>query len=151
MSNHYVLFSSMIHNLTPEECEWVESYLVCNPELEEPDVTDDWREERCVDPGDEGEWPFFEWEIQVNRGKHDLWLHSSIYCKIPHVCAFVRKFLKRFRQEDTFCGTWAETCDRPLLEAFSGGAFVVTSSGWKATYAYEMVSNLRQALVGGQE
>jgi hypothetical protein len=40
----------------------------------------------------------------------------------------VQEFLARFRSEDTLGFKWANTCSRPLVDAFGGDAVFITAT-----------------------
>ena len=44
------------------------------------------------------------------------------------VIPLVRKFLKQFRPDDCWSLTWSETCSKPRVGQFGGGAVFVTAS-----------------------
>lgn len=46
-------------------------------------------------------------------------------CCLEELVALIQKFLLRFHPDKMFGFTWAETCSRPVVDAFSGGAVVI--------------------------
>lgn len=113
MANNYLFFSEEITNLTPEETEWIETELAKEPEK----------------PEDYDDLPDFEWKVCSNPdGTHSLWLYSEEYSDPAQVAGFVQAFLKKFRPTGYFELQWAETCSKPRIGEFGGGAVFVTAT-----------------------
>ena len=74
------------------------------------DVTDDWLFETDVNDASEG------------RG---LWLHSE-FGGIDAVCAFIQHLLQRFTPEGHVTLEWSNDCSKPRVDAFGGGAALIT-------------------------
>lgn len=56
-----------------------------------------------------------------------LWVYSEDSGTPEDAATLVQEFLGRFRPDDTLGFEWANTCSRPLVEAFGGGAVFVTA------------------------
>lgn len=75
------------------------------------DVVEDWRfDTHSRDPSD-------------GRG---LWLHSS-NGGIDAVCAFIQHLLQRFARGSHVTLEWSNDCSKPRVDAFGGGAALVTA------------------------
>jgi hypothetical protein len=71
----------------------------------------------------------FDWSFDddVPNGRNrDLWLYAEESGNPENAAEFVCKFLKRFRAGQSWSLTWATTCSKPRVGAFSGGAVFVT-------------------------
>lgn len=75
------------------------------------DVTDDWLFETDANDASEG------------RG---LWLHSS-NGGIDAVCAFIQHLLQRFTPDHHVTLEWSNDCSKPRVDAFGGGAALITA------------------------
>ena len=74
-------------------------------------VTEDWQFETVANDRSEG------------RG---LWLHSS-NGGIDAVCAFIQHLLQRFAPGDHVTLEWSNDCSKPRVDAFGGGAAIITA------------------------
>lgn len=131
MADNYVLFSEVIPKLSGEERAWARTVLKAG---QDGDGVREWGggpalravlAEAGVDLAEleADEWPAFEWEIDSATG--DLWLYSAGEGDVGHAAAFARGLLARFRPRDVWTLTWAETCSRPRVGEFGGGAVFV--------------------------
>ena len=80
------------------------------------DVVEDWRFETVVNDRSDG-W--------------GLWLHSSDG-GIDAVCAFIQHLLQRFTPGDHVTLEWANDCSKPRVDAFGGGAALITAGKIKS-------------------
>ena len=69
----------------------------------------------------------FDHELDENGG--NLWLYADEYGSPGAVADFLQDFFKKFRPQETKVFGWAETCSRPVLDAFGGGYVRVTAEG----------------------
>lgn len=115
MANYYVLFSADIELKNNDEFEWCQSKL---KELGEVDVCD------------EGWMKDFAHELVSNKDKPGghIWFHTDESGEPSHVAEFVQSFLKRFHRNDVWFLEWSNYCDKARLDAFGGGAVVVTAT-----------------------
>lgn len=84
----------------------------------------------------------FEFEFQDNL---DLWFHADTYGDPTHVAWLVHKFLKQFRPDQCWSLTYANTCSKPRVGEFSGGAVFVTATEIKQQTADDFVQQQRAA------
>ncbi len=68
----------------------------------------------------------FETEAQSHDGKWGLWLHSE-NGGIDAVCVFVQHLLQKFDPQGRVAFEWSHDCTKPRLDAFGGGAAVITA------------------------
>jgi len=96
------------------------------------DVVEDWRFETVVNDTSEG------------RG---IWLHSS-NGGIDAVCAFIQHLLQRFAPGDHVTLEWSNDCSKPRVDAFGGGAALITARKIKTIntgeWLHREVSRLRK-------
>jgi len=57
---------------------------------------------------------------------HGIWLHSS-NGGIDAVCAFIQHLLQRFTPEGHVTLEWSNDCSKPRVDAFGGGAALITA------------------------
>jgi len=106
MANSYRTFSEMLPLRTEAERAW------CKEQLEYlHDSEEDHRAE-------------FEWAFEEDG----LWIYATEYGNVDDVVAFVQDFLAEFRPDGCFSLAWAETCSKPRIGEFGGGAVFVTKN-----------------------
>lgn len=113
MPNHYTLFSFEIDQLTPDERAWVAA------EIRDSDHMENTYGEE-MDPG-------FVVKVQ-DRPHPAAWIYADEGTPgTPEYAAnFVHAFLEKFRPDKSIGFEWANTCNRPVLDSFGGGACFVT-------------------------
>jgi hypothetical protein len=119
MANNYTQFSEVIPNLTDEEARWLQEQI--EPGLEDSGVSHQ-----------------FDTDDEPDGWGRYLWLHADEYADLEQVAGFVQRFLQQFRPEQYWSLTFACTCSRPRVSAFSGGAVFVTASDvkWMGSHAF---------------
>jgi hypothetical protein len=149
MANNYVQFSEVIKQITPVEEEWLTEqleviyafdgreygtgevpkeldhaqaeFIGCRTyrDMEDYDASEEDAGFGCVfgtaDVNDPDRW-----------GRH-LWIYADEYGDQERVAHLIRKFLKTFRPNECWSLTWAETCSKPRVGEFGGGALFVTA------------------------
>ena len=68
----------------------------------------------------------FEVEAEVVEDQPGLWLHSD-NGGIDAVCAFVQHLLQRFNLPEAVTFEWSHDCSKPRVDAYGGGAAIVTA------------------------
>ena len=76
-------------------------------------------------------WPPLEWAI-LDDGTA-LWVHSSESGDLAVLAFLVQQFFRQFRKNGVFRLTWADTCDKPRVGEFSGGALHVDAKIGRAS------------------
>ena len=145
MADNYQLFSEIIPTLTQGERAWAERVLGCTQQPDGPDDAAKILKEAGVDMDavDLDEWPGFQWSI--DSPDSELWLYGEEFGNVSHVAEFVRAFLARFRPAACWHLTWAETCSRPRIGEFGGGAVFVTASAVKVFSPTSWIERRRKA------
>ena len=120
MANNYVQFSEcMFEQLTPEECEWLETALGFGEAVEAVEFLG-----QAIDNED---WPAFSWEIKVEKGAGSLfWVYADEYGSVENIATLCQAFIKKFRPESVVGLSWAAFCSKLRIGEFSGGWFVVS-------------------------
>jgi hypothetical protein len=68
----------------------------------------------------------FETDADSHSGKPGLWLRSSSG-GIDAVCEFIRHLLGKFDPQGRVTFEWSNDCSKPRLDAYGGGAAIVTA------------------------
>jgi hypothetical protein len=137
MADYFTLFSAEIPALAPNEREWATQLL--DADCPDPVLAAAGIAPETVDRQD---WPGFEW--QFIEPASDLWIVSHGAANLEHVAAFVRAFLGRFRPAQCWKMSWAETCSKPRVGDFGGGAVFVTSAGFTFLNSGEWLERQRR-------
>ena len=127
MANYITVFSFAIPNLTDAEAAWghrAAAWLDADPDQREamPELA-----EMLDDPDG---YPSFRAEVDDDG----LWIHSDESGSPGEAARLVQAFLAAFRLDDTVAFEWADTCSRPILDAFGGGAMLVTATDIESTH-----------------
>jgi hypothetical protein len=164
MADHYLEFSETLDNLTAEEAAWLEEQL-------QPIVVFGDREFREDDPaiallppsdpqfagrrflrdnpGFDSAYDVLGFECEFcdedDPPAHYLWLYADDYGDPGHAAWLVHKFLKRFRPDQCWSLTYANTCSKPRVGEFSGGAVFVTADAIEWQNAGDFVEQQRAA------
>ncbi len=110
MSNHYVEASFCIDNLTEDELAW-------------------WKKEglrKCpedMDPEDMEIPISSNWVIEDNS----IWFSHDESIDIDAAASVIQRFFKDARLNGCCGFTWSETCSKPRLDSFGGGACFITA------------------------
>jgi len=68
----------------------------------------------------------FETEAESSPDNWELWMHSD--CGgIDAVCAFIQHLLHTFNPNGSVTFEWSNDCSKPRVDAYGGGASVITS------------------------
>ena len=157
VANNYRQYSAALELHNEEEKEWARTRLTllstCWEDRE--DLKDDdafQRELKAVgelgynDDPDRGRAFDSEWEIEEDVDSY-VWFHSDgEEGEVDHVAAFVQEFFRKFQPDGIFCISWADTCSKPRIGEFSGGALVVTAEKIYAMEAQEWAGRIMPAL-----
>ena len=68
-----------------------------------------------------------DWQFELEADDDGLWLHSESG-GIDAVCAFVRHLLEKFNPSGRITFEWSHDCSRPRLDAYGGGAAIITAT-----------------------
>lgn len=110
MADYYTHFSFEIPKLHKGETEWLKAEIKRRQEII-----------------DENDFPLFDAEYSFDPDG-TLWLHDSEGCNLDNLALFVQEFIKQFRPKAIFGFEWSNDCSKPRLDAYGGGAVVITAS-----------------------
>ena len=70
----------------------------------------------------------FETEAQgsLEQDKYGVWLHSGDG-GIDAACAFIQHLLRKFNPAGTVTFEWSHDCSKPRIDAYGGGAAIITA------------------------
>jgi hypothetical protein len=68
-----------------------------------------------------------DWHFETEKDGEGIWLHSD-YGGIDAVCALIQHLLRKFDPKGCAKFEWSHDCSKPCVDAFGGGAAVVTAS-----------------------
>ena len=108
MADYYTNFSTLIKDLTSEECEWWRNYL---------------REEEKKKES-KNYWLVCEIELRDS----EVWLYSEDCCDIEKTAELIQSFLAAHRSDGCHSFEWADYCNKPRLDSFSGGGCFITAT-----------------------
>jgi hypothetical protein len=117
MANYYLHFSVMLEGLNKKEEEWARAELA--------------RREESEDDGGGTLHDFestFESSDTTSDGPSSVWFHDNGESgNVEQIADFVQSFLKKFRPKDCWGMEWSTDCSKPRLDAYGGGAVLVTA------------------------
>ena len=165
MADNYQEFSEVIPKLSEEEAGWLEDQLEIIFVFDGEEFTDDSLPENRS--SDEADWigcrvlrdmedcdscpgadAGFQYELHESDdetiGSH-LWIYARDWGYVGNVAHLVRKFLERFRPDDCWSMTWSQTCSKPRVGEFGGGAVFVTAADIAWGNCYDFVEQRRAA------
>lgn len=130
MANNYTQFSEEIEDITPEEAEWIKTFLdpeTCPDQEEDPSGFEEWCKLRGLDIGEGPDWyPSFSWEL--GKDGTVLWLYCEEGCNPDYLAAFVQVFLQKFRPKYIFTATGADFCSKLRVGEFGGWWIAVSAT-----------------------
>jgi hypothetical protein len=143
MANNYVEFSEMLEELTDEEMAWIEETCtfehVEQDEDEQPAKLPDW-----YNPDALG----VDFTNHLNIQEKTFWMYSEGEGgNLDTLGAFVHEFILKFRPDAVFTLTWAETCSKPRVGEFGGGALVISREGVKAMNTHHWAKTQRDEIL----
>ena len=130
MADYYTYFSAMF-DLPIQHKELVDQLL--ENKLDPFEVID-WESADEITPGF-----CYKWELDHGRQLACLWIYAEEGDdNVTNVATFVCYIQKRFQLEEPWGMEWSNSCSKPRLDAFGGGAVVChlgkakwnTTGGW---------------------
>jgi hypothetical protein len=141
MANHYQQFSEAIDDIAPDERIWINHVLSLRVDK---NIVSNLKEEGIeVDDEDSANWwPGFQWELRDTDTSILIYAQES--GDLECVAAFVKAFLAKFRPNDCWSLTWADTCSRPRIGEFSGGGLFITAKSVRFFTPSEDICRMRK-------
>jgi hypothetical protein len=127
MADYWTVFSFAVPLETDDEIAWAHLAVALLKARSEDNVEPSDLE--AILPDDD--WIGYEAEIDDDG----LWIHSEECGQPEHVVPLVQEFLLRFRPQDHVGFSWADTCSKPRIDEFGGGACLITAEAvrWMAS------------------
>jgi hypothetical protein len=164
MADNFLLFSETLNKLPAEETAWLEEQLQTivafgDRELPEDDpaIASSPSEPDFTGPRFLRDNPDFDCRYDVlgfefaffaeEDASRYLWLHADTYGNPEHVAWLIHKFLKRFRPDQCWSLTYANTCSKPRVGEFGGGAVFVTATEIKQQTTDDWIQPQRAAFI----
>ncbi|MBD3260567.1 MAG: hypothetical protein GF334_02645 [Candidatus Altiarchaeales archaeon] len=154
MANKYPLFSEQLQIQSKEEKEWAERLLDRMAELAEGGPYED--EEGILKPENPAEAHAVSqgfvgcgWDLCYTVSDDCVWFYAEEGGDISYVGHFVQEYFKQWKPDGIFSLTYSETCSRPRVGEFGGGAMVVTANEIRYFNAYEWVQETVKNIRGG--
>ena len=72
-----------------------------------------------------------DWHFEVEKCDEGIWFHSE-EGGIDAVCAFVQHLIQKFEISGHIAFEWSHDCSQPKVDAFGGGAAVITATEIKS-------------------
>jgi hypothetical protein len=117
MANYYTEYSFQLPLATPEQRTWWEKRIEhVNSRYEETD---------SADPDEQGAYEQLVGPTQIDE--EGVWFYSDDCDHMEGIILSIQDFMLEFKIPGAFGWTWAATCDKHRLDAFSGGWVVVTA------------------------
>jgi len=119
-----------LSNLTPVEVEWLVGEFSVDPE----DLADEEQEVWAAARGLETpcHWGFAHKivdTVDTTGAIKSLWIYSDCCFDPANVAGFLHHMLTTLRPEFTIGFEWSNSCSKARIDAFGGGAAVVTKEG----------------------
>jgi hypothetical protein len=157
MANNYTTFSFGIKSITPKEETWIREYLTAATKLGYEGEVDKNSEETALTPTQRHD-PFyravkengyigFSWNVEPEAGKPFLWLYSEDSGTPGMAALFVQRFLQTHRPKQFITFSWADTCSKPRLNEFGGGAYVIHAKWMTYTTTYRFTNRHAERLL----
>jgi hypothetical protein len=80
-----------------------------------------------------------DWSFEVDRNEAGIWIHSDD-SGADAACEFVQHLLDKFGIEESVGFEWANTCSKPCLDAYGGGAVIITATEIKSWTSFAWLS-----------
>jgi len=129
MANNHTQFSEVIPCETKEQMQWLEEMLATAVR---------------IDDEEEG-YPVCD----LGRKADGIWVHSSDWGDLEALVGVVCAFQQRFQITEPWSLTWADTCSRPRIGEFGGGAVVVCKGEAEWLHTWSWCEDRKRALKGG--
>lgn len=155
MADNYTQFSFAVALESDDEREWAKracAFLVNIEELltteGEDGVILDTHEFYSILPGDEYEYGI---STSFDVDEDGLWIHSDGEGNPNDAVPLVMTFLRKFHPDRVIFFTWADTCSKPRLHQFGGGAVCISAfdEEWQPTF--EWITSTSQRMLRDAE
>ena len=141
MANNYLHFSEQISDLTDEEIKFLNDAFGWTPPYnEDNELPEGFEWPHWYDQDAEGVGFEYDLNYDLNQEERSLWVYAEEYGNVDTLAALVHELIVKFRPDYVFTLTYSETCSKPRLGEFGGGAIVVSKYGTRSINAHGWVS-----------
>jgi hypothetical protein len=140
MADNYLQFSESLDSLIAAEADWLGEQLAEDPLTYCPRFLLDFAD-READDTDYG----FQYEFHGDFPDRNLWISAEESGTVERVAHLVQKFLQRFRPEQCWSLTYANSSSKLRLGEFGGGAVFVTADEIRWNDCYDFIEEQRKA------
>jgi hypothetical protein len=115
MADYFTEFS-IVMDMSESEKRWIDRFLVLGKALADESIC----ETIAVKFGE-----------SRSGADHEAWFHSFGYqqSSVNALSELLHRFLIKFDRDDVVILQWANTCSKPRVDAFGGGAAVISRLG----------------------
>jgi hypothetical protein len=136
MSNNYTQFSFQIV-VTKEQAEWLSAVHALCSDLQE--AVDGEPPRPPSDPRFASAYTLIEQciagdlsaSVEIDAGEGAAWFHADDCGDVEYTADLLAAMLAAFDSDAILSFTWANTCSKPRLDEFDGGAVVITKDDTK--------------------
>lgn len=118
MADYYTRFSIMLEDLTDEELTWWRDRVARGEDA--PELVAEVERPNDLDLV----WP--PCEIEIDDTARTVWLYSVESADLEGVSYLLQEFLKDTNSDRIVPLEWSNDCSRPRLDAYGGGAMVMS-------------------------
>jgi len=140
MADNYLQFSESLDSLTPEETAWLKAQLADSPGTDCPCFLLDYPER---EEGDD--YCGFAYAFRNGTDGRHLSIYAEDSGDPARAAHLVQKFLKQFHPDQCWSLTYANTCSKPIVGEFAGGAVFVTATEIKQQTTDDFIQQERAA------
>lgn len=154
MANNYTQFSFAVALDSDEEREWAIRAIDFLENIEELLTTEgedgvilDTHEFYSILPDD------YEYGLATSFAVDEdgLWIHSDDNGNPSDPIPLVMTYLRKFHPDRVVSFTWANTCDRPRLDEFGGGAVCISAFDEEWESMFDWLSSTRDRMLHDAE
>jgi hypothetical protein len=132
MATYYTLFAVTINNLSVDELTWCITRIALLEKDDDQRTPEENAELKATGYDGDGGCLLSVTSCTDESGDDRLvHLYSEEDGNVGHLALFFQEFLKRFRPTEIIAFQWAVTANKPVTEAFGGGACVVTAAEFR--------------------
>lgn len=140
MADNFLQSSFVIENVTKEESAWLERVFASLALFEADDVDSD-TQAFLKDLFQARDLADLTWGWTLNMDVNDACIFCEESGDPDAMSTVLQRFLLRFRPDQYITFTWAETCSKPRVDEFGGGAALVTSHSSEWMHAHDWVQD----------
>jgi hypothetical protein len=133
MADNYLEFSTDLELRSADERRWLEA------QLEDVEHRDNTVPRFLLDHPEPEAGSIAGFEVAWKDDS--VVFYSEESANVDHLVHLVQKFLRKFRPQEAWSVTWAETCSKPRIDEFGGGAAFVTAGDVRWMGAHQFVED----------